>query len=392
MTMLFTLEAIKARHGDALLLHYGDKDKPRVAMFDGGPSGVWPTVKKRLEELRAHGEKKTGEDQLTIDIAVVTHLDDDHVHGILDMSRDLVDRYDNKQPLPWKVGGLWLNHFEDLTGADSAPARASAPASELQGLASDTRDESLRSSAAVLASIPQGRDLDANARKLGWKDNPRFDGGLVMAPENGGKEVKFDANTKATIVSPMQHQIDDLQKKWNEYMEKLKTKAAKAAEVAAYVDRSVYNLSSIVALVEAGGKKMLLTGDGRGDQVMEGLEAAGIMTKGGTLEVDLLKLPHHGSDNDVADDFFERIKAKHYVVSGDGNYGNPETSTLEMLSRARKDDKFTLHLTYRDGDSLKGRLVKFFEAEKKAGRKYKVEFRADDALSLRVDLLEKLDF
>jgi hypothetical protein len=175
-------------------------------------------------------------------------------------------------------------------------------------------------------------------------------------------------------------------------MEKLKAKKAEAAEVAAYVDRSVYNLSSIVALVEAGGKKMLLTGDGRGDQIMEGLEAAGIMDPGGTLEVDLLKLPHHGSDNDVADDFFQRIRAKHYVVSGDGNYGNPESSTLEMLTKARPDDDFTLHLTYRDSGSLKGRLVKFFEDDKSAGRKYQVAFRDDDALSLKVDLLDPLDF
>jgi hypothetical protein len=388
--MLFTLEALKARHGDALLLHYGEASAPRVALLDGGPSGVWPTVRERLDQLSAEAVKR-GKDRLGIDLAVVTHLDDDHVHGILDLSADLIDRDAKHTEAPWKVTGLWLNHFENLAGGGAEAALGAAGEASLQGLATGAADESIRSSAAVLASIPQGRDLSNNARKLGWLDNPGFDG-LVMAPEKGGKKVGLDKNTHATIVSPMQHQIDDLRKKWDEYMAKLKKKEADAAEVAAYVDRSVYNLSSIVALVEAGGKRMLLTGDGRGDQIMDGLEAAGEMTPGGTLEVDLLKLPHHGSDNDVAPDFFERVRASHYVVSGDGNYGNPENATLKMLSDARTDDDFTLHLTYRDSPSLEGRLVEFFDAEKKAGRKYRVDFRPDDALSLRVDLLDKLDF
>lgn len=389
--MLLTLEALKARHGDALLLHYGDPAAPHVAMFDGGPSGVWPTVKRRLEAMRDAEQKRSGADQLTIDIAVVTHLDDDHVHGILDMSGDMIEREDNHQPQPFRVGGLWLNHFDDLTASDAAPVHAAVGAA-LADMATQASDENLRSSAAVMASIPQGRALNDNARRLGWSDNPPFDGGLVMARSKGGKKVSFDGNTHVTVVSPMQHQVDDLQKEWDDYLKKLKAKEAKAAEVAAYVDDSVYNLSSIVALVEAGGKSMLLTGDGRGDQIMEGLEAAGLMKAGGTLEVDLLKLPHHGSDRDVDDDFFERIKARHYVVSGDGKYGNPENSTLEMLSRARKDDDFTLHLTYRDTPALNGRLVKFFDAEKSAGRKYEVDFRADDALSLHVDLLDELDY
>ena len=32
--MLFTLEAINAGHGDALLLHYGDPDDPSLLMID----------------------------------------------------------------------------------------------------------------------------------------------------------------------------------------------------------------------------------------------------------------------------------------------------------------------------------------------------------------------
>src|SRR5690606_18300179 len=44
--------------------------------------------------------------------------------------------------------------------------------------------------------------------------------------------------------------------------------------------------------------------------------------------------------------FFSRITADHYVLSGNGEHGNPERETLEMLCRARGRDPFVLHFTY----------------------------------------------
>ena len=64
------------------------------------------------------------------------------------------------------------------------------------------------------------------------------------------------------------------------------------------MDKSVFNLSSIVVLADSGGRRMLLTGDARGDHVLDGIEAAGLF-KDDRLHVDLLKLPHHGSDRNV---------------------------------------------------------------------------------------------
>jgi hypothetical protein len=113
-----------------------------------------------------------------------------------------------------------------------------------------------------------------------------------------------------------------------------------------YVDRSVPNLSSIIVLAEAGGKSMLLTGDARGDKILEGLEQNRILPTGGTMHVNLLKVPHHGSANNLDDDFFERITADHYVFSGDGEHGNPERESLQMLWDARGDAAYTVHLTY----------------------------------------------
>ncbi len=140
-------------------------------------------------------------------------------------------------------------------------------------------------------------------------------------------------------------------------------------------------------LAECGGKTMLLTGDARGDHVLAGLDEAGI-AKNGSTEVDILKLPHHGSIRNLAPEFFERVKARHYVISANGRDGNPETETLETIVAAREGDTdFTIHLTNRGpkGD-LAQRMEEFLAAKEKSGDGYAMSFRDPDALSLRIDL------
>ena len=64
------------------------------------------------------------------------------------------------------------------------------------------------------------------------------------------------------------------------------------------------------------------------------------------MHVDVLKGPHHGSDRNVEPIFFSRITADHYVFSGNGEHGNPERETLQMLLEERGDEDYTVHLTY----------------------------------------------
>ncbi len=50
--MLFSLEVLRAKHGDSLLLRYGNPDKPKLILIDGGPTGVYKdALKPRLEQL-----------------------------------------------------------------------------------------------------------------------------------------------------------------------------------------------------------------------------------------------------------------------------------------------------------------------------------------------------
>jgi len=206
--------------------------------------------------------------------------------------------------------------------------------------------ELVTSTLKVLASIEQGFQLRVDARALGFPLNPEFDGKLIIAGRDN-EPIDMGRGLKFSVAGPMKAEVEALRKKHNAWLKKLEAEGKPLpSALAAYVDRSVHNLSSLVLLAEADGKTMLLTGDARGDKVLKGLELVGLLKKGGQMHVDMMKVPHHGSANNLDDDFFQRITADHYVFSGNGEHGNPEREALEMLLKARGTDDYTIHLTY----------------------------------------------
>jgi beta-lactamase superfamily II metal-dependent hydrolase len=122
-------------------------------------------------------------------------------------------------------------------------------------------------------------------------------------------------------------------------------------------------------LAESGDKRMLLTGDARGDKILAGLEMVGLLKAKGKMHVDVLKVPHHGSDNNMETVFFQRVTADHYVMSGDGEHGNPERATLEMLLAARGNAKYTIHLTYPTDEIDRGRKEDWEKEQAKEKKK-----------------------
>jgi hypothetical protein len=363
--MMFSLDVRRAHKGDCLLLHFGSKDAPGLIMIDGGPKNVYkPHLKPRLEQIRkARGLAKN--DSLPVDLLMVSHVDDDHIQGILDLTKEEIAARDAHQPRLLNVLSFWHNSFDAIIGHEPKELTASfqdhfgAAALSGGGLSDDAvgeveddsqeEQEVTESSLKVLASIEQGFRLRSDAEGLGYPRNPEFDGKLIMARADA-KPVEVAAGLKFTVLGPMKAELEALHKKHDEWLRELKKKGKSPAEtLAAYVDKSVPNLSSIVVLAEFGGKRMLLTGDARGDKIIQGLQLARLLGPGknSKIEVDLLKVPHHGSLNNLKTDFFERVVAKHYVFSGDGEHGNPERESMEMLLAARGEDAdFTIHFTY----------------------------------------------
>lgn len=377
--MIFTLEALEAKHGDALLLHYGNPDAPKLIVIDGGPAGVWRTLQKRLEQLR---ESRGTDGELPIRLLMVSHIDDDHINGVLALTEHLKRELEAGKPLPYRITTLWHNAFEDvIAGAVSASAAAVA---EVTGASMEDAIASLpvsHEAELVLANVRQGGVLRDNARALTLNVNRPFDG-LVSVPTDKNP-VKLGEGLTFTVVGPNAERIEALRKDWEKKSAAV-PKDKLPAEAAAYVDESVYNLSSIVVLAQLGEKRMLLTGDARGDYILQELDEAGLLDENGNMHVDLLKLPHHGSEHNVEAAFFRRVTADHYVVSANGKYDNPDLAMLKMLTAARDGAEYTIHLT-----NSVPHADAFLDPDSKQ-RGYHVVRRAADALSVRVDLLDPL--
>jgi hypothetical protein len=372
--MIFSLDVRRARKGDCLLLHYGPSKDPHLVMIDGGPRGVYGChLKPRITQIR----KVRGlpdDKPLAVDLLIVSHVDDDHIQGILDLTKELLEAKRDQRPQWVQVLSLWHNSFDDII--DHKPDELMASMKTQFGVASvggsgelseaektevedryarsnpevsaEDEGELVTSTLKVLASIEQGSRLRSDADALEFPLNPEFDGKLILAPHE--EAIDIGQGLLFRVVGPGKVEVEALRKRHDAWLKELREKGKSPPEaLAAYVDKSVPNLSSLVFLAQVGDKSMLLTGDARGDKILAGLQIAGLLDQGNEskIEVDLLKVPHHGSSNNLEIDFFERIIAKHYVFSGDGEHGNPERQTLEMLLAARAGDAdYQVHLTY----------------------------------------------
>ena len=401
--MFFTLDVRRARKGDCLILHYGSKKEPGLALIDGGPSNVYkPHLKPRLAEIRkARGLADTA--SLPVDFLMVSHIDDDHIKGVLELTKELIEA---EGPIPLKIKGVWHNSFDDIIGNN--PDKLTAAVTAQFGTASLSGDgeevEGLDPDAArVLASVSQGFRLRDDSRALKLRINPEFKGKLVLAKKKG-KQIDMGKGLKFTVIGPMNDEVLALQQAHDEFLQKQQDKAE--ASLAAFADKSVPNLSSLVVLAEVGKKRLLLTGDARGDKILQGLELVGLLKDDGesTIHLDILKCPHHGSIRNVEPVFFERITADHYVFSGNGEHGNPDRETLEMLADARGDEDYTVHLTYpideideerkkeckKKGKSWspkKQSLAAFLDANKKFAKKIQI---VDEKKPHLINLLDEM--
>jgi len=93
----------------------------------------------------------------------------------------------------------------------------------------------------------------------------------------------------------------------------------------------------VLAEDEATGKRLLLTGDGLGNHLIDGLRQANLLSGDGTLHVDTLKVPHHGSDRNVSKKFFKTVTADKYVISANGKDGNPDLDTLVWIVEGARE-------------------------------------------------------
>jgi len=362
------LTVFKAGKGDCLLVTGSDGTN---ILVDGG----------MRPDYRAHVAGALGslaEEKKRLDLVYVSHIDRDHISGVLQLMDDVVawrvfdfqrrrrnTRFPEPQrPRPPKIANLWHNGFHDQVRdnrgeiEDALAARASILAASndegLQELAPLDRE--------LATSIREGLELSdrVSPEQLGIPLNKQFDGKLALV-RDGGRPVRL-GKLRLSVIGPFREDLDGLRREWNEWLEthrdqlvslrrRMDADAGRLAsnEIAALNeplelaaqelgDRSrvtVPNLASLMLHVEEDGRTLLLTGDGHGTDILKGLEKTGKLDDDGRIHVDVFKVQHHGSEHNVDAAFLQRVSGDAYVFCANGEHANPDVRVVEAVIESR---------------------------------------------------------
>lgn len=343
---MFKLNIIQAEFGDSFILEFGTPSDPHYVLIDGGPDMVY---EKHLKSV-LKGIKQAGYD---LDLVVLSHDDDDHVVGLKDYFAEL--RLANHGlPLP---KGLWYNSFAGTIG------QGNDIETRIRSLITATRANVMSNSGVMLQGIADGIELRRAALALQIPINEYFVDELISL-DTVPQTLHF-ANADFLIVGPTKATLNDLRQKWADWLDEHENAiVSDDIYVMANSDRTIPNRSSIMILVKADNKTILLTGDGRSDHLLEGLGQANLLNDAGCLHVDVLKLPHHGSERNVTKAFFKKVTADTYIISANGKDDNPDMAMLIWIAEAAKSQKRKINIIATNRTESTQRLLREYPKEK----------------------------
>jgi hypothetical protein len=328
-TSALDIQFLNARQGDAIWIRWG---ADRQMMIDMGTHGTGLSIAKRLRDV--------SESRRHFDLLVVTHVDTDHIGGVLSCVAQ------PERPVPGLgFRDVWFNGWEHLNGNHTVKAdHGLEPLGGVQGeafsswLREQAWNEAFRRGPVVrsdLTPIDMGDGLTlivlgpSQARLTALKRNWKTD--VQTALEAG----------RLTEVSPGLEKLGpttppDFEDRFD--LEILADEAAPA-------DTSAANGSSITLLLEWEGRRILLTGDAFADELQEGLAA---VNHGQPVEFDLVKAPHHGSRQNMTRELAELVDCPVWVFSSDGTtYRHPDAQAIARILQYGRRPKPTLAFTVR---------------------------------------------
>lgn len=308
--MTFTIEMLPARHGDSLWITYGDEGDPHYVLVDGGPrsSALGEVLRRRIAD-HADPALPGG----TLDLMVVTHIDADHITGVLSLLQD--------RTVALAAGDVWFNAWHHLP--------------------------------TDLLGAKQGESLSAEIlrRRLPW--NVGFGGGAVMIPDDGPlPTIVLAGGMSLTFLSPTRSGLAALRPAWErevraaglvpgfgaqpyEAIDLLGDEGGPLEELAGEPfeeDGSEANGASIAFLAEYRDRALLCTGDAHATVLAEALARLASQRGVTRVPVDAVKLPHHGSKHNLSTELVEALDCERYLFSTDGSiFGHPDPVTVARL-------------------------------------------------------------
>jgi ribonuclease BN (tRNA processing enzyme) len=293
------LHVVQAEYGDCFILESNQgKDKVTV-LIDGGPYQTFEKhLKPTLQKLPSNRK---------LDLVVLSHIDNDHIIGLLDLFDEIKSQTQNGKKGLIRVGKLWHNSFNDLFELDMEPKKFFKSFLSKNANANKEQEKNEKIIASIIMrGFQQGSDLTQLAKSLKIPINPEYN--KLVSVEDPLKSINLK-NIKLHILGPTKENLEKLRIKWKKWLNKKKITQITQLEILQILDKSIPNLASIMFLVEIKYRKILFTGDGLGGDIVRILSRNAMLDKKGKFHVDVLKVPHHGSDRNVTREFFDTVLA-----------------------------------------------------------------------------------
>jgi beta-lactamase superfamily II metal-dependent hydrolase len=368
------LTIYQSSSGDCLLL---ESQAGKRILCDGGMA---PAMREFVAP--ALGRLRAAEPKRPIDVLYVSHVDMDHIGGVLTLLQNAVewrvfDAHGGAAgfgrpdvPRPPEILNIWHNAFGDQVTDNVGPIEDALAMSSQSLYAMRTDwgvhmgDELSQIALGVKEAVQVSKLAAPGVLGIPTNQIPGAAGPakLLMARKGQGSFRLPGDSMDITIVGPTTSELTKLREGWNHWLTDhqhdlkkidaqikahMRDLASGAASPALtwqgqpdYKGVTVPNIASLVLFVEEAGKTLLLTGDAQHDLLLEHLKAAGLL-QAGHRHLTCLKVQHHGATDNYSAEFAQTISADHYVFCGNGEHGNPEPKVLQWIfdSRMSADPK-----------------------------------------------------
>lgn len=328
------LFSYRAKCGDAFHLQYeGESGKRRNIFLDMGHSKTYTQVLKGVNSNIVGASEQ-------IDALFLSHIHDDHIGGASRFINDI-----QKDSALGNVVSRWIYN---------APRKYDVK---------QTDDKK----AGVLCGIVSGDKVYEHILSHSPSDLGDFIEGMSF---------NIDGMT-VTILSPDESKLNMLRRKYSNNRPLCKSETDEVSVEAGNVkddyatplnefktdcfqeDLSIENASSIAALFEREGRRIIWLSDAVPSVVVNSLMKLGISEEN-KLHCDAVLLSHHGSAANNSMTLFKMIQADRYIFSADGinRHCLPNKETVARIVSASSILPITLFFNYNDG-----RLVRMFKQD-----------------------------
>jgi beta-lactamase superfamily II metal-dependent hydrolase len=307
--MALELRILQAEHGDSIVISGELDGEFRNILIDGGPAKAFEVqlIPRPLQLFLNDVKRKTQK----VDLLVLTHVDDDHIGGLIAGFNKHGYLTDLTQEVWFNSGKLILSYLDQPID--------------------NSHFVVLKNSTGANTSIGQGIKLEDHLTELDVWSHP-----LIKV----GDEIdRFSCKFK--ILSPSMSKLEKLSVKWEKERISVNTSASKKDWSQSFEqllatdkfkeDNSIHNGSSLAFVFEYEGKALLLLGDAHPSTVVESLKALGYSAQN-PLQIDYVKVSHHGSKANTNDDLLTLIDCNNFIISANGNHhGLPNKKTLARI-------------------------------------------------------------